>query len=60
MPRALCLMDGGLIELCAVPEMSLEKARVDLAPPDMTHLTMEQLLEMARATCLTDGEQPPR
>jgi pimeloyl-ACP methyl ester carboxylesterase len=47
-PRALCLVDGGLIELSAVPEMSLEKARVDLAPPDMTHITMEQLLEMAK------------
>ena len=47
-PRALCLVDGGLIELCTVPEMSLEKARVDLAPPDMTHLTMGQLLEMAK------------
>lgn len=47
-PRALCLVDGGLIELSAIPEMSLEKARVDLAPPDMTHLTMEQLLDMAK------------
>jgi len=47
-PRALCLVDGGLIELSAVPEMSLEKARVDLAPPDMTHLTMDQLFEMAK------------
>ena len=47
-PRALCLVDGGLIELSAVPGMSLEKALVDLAPPDMTHLTMERLLEMAK------------
>jgi pimeloyl-ACP methyl ester carboxylesterase len=53
-PRALCLVDGGLIELSAVPEMSLEKARVDLAPPDMTHLTMEQLFEMAK-NHLPDG-----
>ena len=47
-PRALCLIDGGWIELSALPEMSLEKARVDLAPPDMTHLTMDQLFEMAK------------
>jgi pimeloyl-ACP methyl ester carboxylesterase len=47
-PRALCLVDGGFTELSGYPGMTLEKALVDLAPPDLTHLTMDRLLELAK------------
>lgn len=58
-PRALCLVDGGLIELSAVPGMSLEKALVDLAPPDLTHLTMDRLLELSRGHLPNDPGATP-
>jgi len=57
-PRGLCLVDGGLIEFSAVPGMTHEKTRVDLAPPDMTHLTMDQLLGRAKDH-LPDGPGTP-
>lgn len=47
-PRALCLVDGGFTELSGFPGMTLEKALVDLAPPDLTHLTMDRLLEQSK------------
>lgn len=48
-PRGLCLIDGGTIELSMVPNMTLERARQDLAPPDFTGLTVERLREGARS-----------
>ena len=47
-PRGVCLVDGGLIELSEVPGMSREKARVNLAPPDLTELTMAGLLDLSK------------
>ena len=48
LPRGLCLVDGGTIEVSASPGMSLERAREEMAPPDLSGLTVERLLEMAR------------
>jgi pimeloyl-ACP methyl ester carboxylesterase len=46
--RALVLVDGGFIELSAQPGRDWDSVRVDLAPPDLTHLTFAELLERAR------------
>ena len=46
--RALVLVDGGMIEPSANPEMTLERALVDLAPPDLTMYTFEELLARVR------------
>ena len=48
-PSGLCLIDGGTIEISAVPGMTLDRAREEMAPPDFTGTTMEQLREMARS-----------
>ena len=47
--RGLVLVDGGFIELSALPGRTWEQARVDMAPPDLTHLTFAELLERARS-----------
>jgi pimeloyl-ACP methyl ester carboxylesterase len=47
--RGLCLVDGGVIEVSAYPGMSLEEARKELAPPDLSSLTVDQLLERVRS-----------
>jgi pimeloyl-ACP methyl ester carboxylesterase len=46
--RGLVLVDGGFIELSALPGRTWEQVRVDMAPPDLTHLTFSELLERAR------------
>ena len=46
--RGLVLVDGGFIELSALPGRTWEQARVDMAPPDLTHLTFAEFLERAR------------
>ena len=48
-PRGLCLIDGGTIEISDVPGMTHERARKEMAPPDFTGLSYEQLSEMARS-----------
>ena len=35
----ICLVDGGLIEISSIPENSLEKALIDMAPPMFDGLT---------------------
>ena len=47
--RALVLVDGGLIEPSANPEMTLDRILVDLAPPDLTMFTFEELLARVRS-----------
>jgi pimeloyl-ACP methyl ester carboxylesterase len=47
--RALVLVDGGLIEPSANPEMTLERLLVELAPPDLTSLTFSELLDRVRS-----------
>jgi pimeloyl-ACP methyl ester carboxylesterase len=47
--RALVLVDGGLIEPAANPEMTLERILIDLAPPDLTTFTFTELLERVRS-----------
>ena len=47
--RALVLVDGGMIEPSANPEMTLDRLLVELAPPDLTMLTFSELLERARS-----------
>ena len=45
--HGLVLVDGGFIELSAYPGRNWEQVRVEMAPPDLTHMTMEELLERA-------------
>ena len=47
--RGLVLVDGGFIELSALPGRTWEQVRVDMAPPDLTHLTFDEFLERARS-----------
>jgi len=47
--RALVLVDGGVIEPSANPEMTLDRLLVELAPPDLTMLTFPELLERVRS-----------
>ncbi len=46
--HALALVDGGYIELSAMPGRTWEQVRVDMAPPDLTHLTFDEFLARAR------------
>jgi pimeloyl-ACP methyl ester carboxylesterase len=48
-PRGLVLVDGGFIELSALPGRTWEQVQVEMAPPDLTHLTFAELLERARS-----------
>lgn len=45
--HGLVLVDGGFIELSAFPDRTWEQVRVDMAPPDLTHMTLDELLERA-------------
>ena len=45
----LVLVDGGFIELSAQPGRDWERVRVDMAPPDLTHLTFAELLERVKS-----------
>ncbi|MDP8924487.1 MAG: alpha/beta hydrolase, partial [Chloroflexota bacterium] len=45
---ALVLVDGGFIELADDPAMTWERVAEELAPPDLTHLTFDELVERAR------------
>jgi pimeloyl-ACP methyl ester carboxylesterase len=45
----LVLVDGGFIELAAQPGRDWERVRVDMAPPDLTHLTFPELLERVKS-----------
>ena len=47
-PAGLVLVDGGFLELSAQPGMSWERAQRELAPPDLSDMTPQQLIEMAR------------
>ena len=44
----LVLIDGGFMEMSARPGMTWERAEVELAPPDLTHLTPAQLVQGAK------------
>jgi len=44
--RGICFVDGGTIELTARPDMSLERAKEEMAPPDFTGVTLEQMMQM--------------
>ena len=41
----ICFVDGGMIEPSARPGMTLEKARVDMAPPVFAGMTLQALKE---------------
>ncbi len=47
-PAGLVLVDGGFLELSARPGMTWERAEREMAPPDLTHLTSQQLIEGAK------------
>ena len=44
----IVLVDGGYIELASRPGMTWERTEVEMAPPDLTHLTPEQLIKGAK------------
>jgi len=44
----LVLVDGGFIEIAADPAMTWERTARELAPPDLTHLTFDRLIDRAR------------
>ena len=48
-PRGLCFVDGGTIEVSARPGMTLERAKEEMAPPDFTGMTVDQLKERFRS-----------
>ncbi len=45
----ICFVDGGMIEPSARPGMTLEKARVEMAPPRFAGMTLAQLQERFRS-----------
>ena len=49
LPRGICFVDGGMIEPSARPDATLEKARVDMAPPIFTGVTLEAFKERFRS-----------
>ena len=48
-PKGLCLVDGGTIEVSARPGMTLERAKREMAPPVFTGVTVDEMRERARA-----------
>jgi pimeloyl-ACP methyl ester carboxylesterase len=48
MLAGLILIDGGFLELTARPGMTWERAEVEMAPPDLTKFTPQQLVDMAQ------------
>ncbi|MCC7367616.1 MAG: alpha/beta hydrolase [Chloroflexi bacterium] len=48
--QGLVLVDGGFIELSAFPGRDWETVSVEMAPPDLTHFTLDELLERARTS----------
>lgn len=48
----LIMVDGGYIEISSRPGATWERAEKEMAPPDLTHLTPEQLLEGAKKWAL--------
>ena len=47
-PAGIVLVDGGFLELSARSGLTWERAEREMAPPDLTHLTPEQLIEGAK------------
>jgi pimeloyl-ACP methyl ester carboxylesterase len=45
---ALVLTDGGFLEIAGRPGATWERAEEEMAPPELTHLTPEQLIEGAK------------
>lgn len=54
----LVLVDGGFLELSARPGWSWERVERELAPPNLTGLTREQLLQRARQGDLATAWSP--
>ncbi len=48
-PRGLCFVDGGMIEISGRPGATLEQAKIDMAPPVFDGVTAAQLRERARS-----------
>jgi pimeloyl-ACP methyl ester carboxylesterase len=44
----LVLVDGGFLEVSSRPDATWERAEQDLAPPDLTHLSPDQLIAGAK------------
>ena len=48
-PKGLCFVDGGMIEISARPDATLEQVKEDMAPPVFSGITIDQLKERARS-----------
>ncbi len=48
-PKGLCWVDGGMIEISGRPGATLEEARREMAPPSFEGMTPDGLLERARS-----------
>ena len=57
-PKGLCLVDGGTIEISARPGNTLERAKQEMAPPVFTGVTVERLRERARSRRWVDVDNP--
>jgi pimeloyl-ACP methyl ester carboxylesterase len=44
----IVLCDGGFLEMSSRPGMTWDRAEREMAPPDLTHLTPAQLIQMAK------------
>jgi pimeloyl-ACP methyl ester carboxylesterase len=51
-PAGIVLVDGGFLELSARPGFTWEQAEREMAPPDLTQLTPQQLIEGAKRWAL--------
>jgi pimeloyl-ACP methyl ester carboxylesterase len=47
-PAGIVLVDGGFMEMSARPGMTWERAERELAPPDMTRMTPNDLVDLAK------------
>ena len=48
-PKGLCFVDGGTIEISARPGATLDQTKEDMAPPVFSGVTVDQLKERARS-----------
>ena len=49
MAKGLCFVDGGMIEISARPDMTLDRAKEEMAPPDFTGVTVQEFIERVKS-----------
>ena len=58
MVRGLCFVDGGTIDISGRPDATLESVKRDMAPPDHTGLTLNELKQRSRSWSLGQPMTP--